>query len=81
MQGGGGGGGEKWEVKGGNIKHGCVGPEPVFVNVYGAQESITPAYVTWRTGTVVVPAPLGWESTPELLKTLTKTGSWVVLGC
>jgi hypothetical protein len=39
-------------------------PEPVFVNVYGAQgidseESISPAYVVWRAGTknrVVVPA-------------------------
>jgi hypothetical protein len=33
--------------------------EPVFVNVYGAQESIPPAYVAWRAGTknrVVVPA-------------------------
>jgi hypothetical protein len=25
--------------------------EPVFVNVYGAQESISPAYVAWRAGT------------------------------
>jgi hypothetical protein len=34
-------------------------PEPVFVNVDGAQESIPPAYVAWRAGTtyrVVVPA-------------------------
>jgi hypothetical protein len=34
-------------------------PEPVFVNVYGAQESIPPAYVAWREGTsnmVVLPA-------------------------
>jgi hypothetical protein len=33
--------------------------EPVFVNVYGAQESIPPTYVAWRAGTtnrVVVPA-------------------------
>ncbi len=33
--------------------------EPVFVDVYGAQESISPAYVAWRVGTisrVVVPA-------------------------
>ncbi len=32
--------------------------EPVFVNVYGAQESIPLAYVAWRAGTtyrVVVP--------------------------
>jgi hypothetical protein len=37
-----------------------VRTEPVFVNVYGAQESIPPAYVVvWRAGTsnrVVVPA-------------------------
>jgi hypothetical protein len=26
-------------------------PEPEFVNVYGAQESIPPAYVAWRAGT------------------------------
>jgi hypothetical protein len=36
--------------------------EPVFVNVYGAQESIPPAYVAWRAGAtnyrVVVPARL-----------------------
>ncbi len=34
-------------------------PEPVFVNVYGAQESIPPANVDWRSGTtrrVIVPA-------------------------
>ncbi len=33
--------------------------EPVFVNVYSAQESISPAYVAWRASTtnmVVVPA-------------------------
>jgi hypothetical protein len=33
--------------------------EPVFVNVYGAQESIPPAYVAWRAGTtnmVIAPA-------------------------
>jgi hypothetical protein len=33
--------------------------EPEFVNVYGAQELIPPAYVDWRGGTsnrVVVPA-------------------------
>jgi hypothetical protein len=32
--------------------------EPVFVNIYGAQESILPAYVAWRASTtnrVVVP--------------------------
>jgi hypothetical protein len=36
-----------------------VSTEPVFVNVYGAQESIPPAYVVWRAGMsnrVVVPA-------------------------
>jgi hypothetical protein len=35
-------------------------PEPVCVNVYGAQEPISPAYVAWRpavtTNRVVVPA-------------------------
>jgi hypothetical protein len=34
-------------------------PEPVFVNVYGAQKSIQLAYVAWRAGTtnrVIVPA-------------------------
>jgi hypothetical protein len=25
--------------------------EPIFVHVYGAQESIPPAYVAWRSGT------------------------------
>ncbi len=25
-------------------------PEPVFVNVYGAQESTPPGYVAWRAG-------------------------------
>jgi hypothetical protein len=34
-------------------------PEPVFVNVYGAQESIPtksipPAYVAWRAGTITL---------------------------
>jgi hypothetical protein len=32
---------------------GCINvgsPEPVFVNVYGAQESISPAYVACRAG-------------------------------
>jgi hypothetical protein len=35
-----------------------ITPEPVFVNIYGAQESILPAYVAWWAGTtnrVVVP--------------------------
>ncbi len=43
--------------------------EPVFVNVYGAQESIPPAYVAWRAG------PICWESIPGLLKRLTNTGA------
>jgi hypothetical protein len=34
-------------------------PEPVFVNVYGAQESIPPS----------------WDSIPGFLKRLTNTGS------
>ncbi len=41
------------------LKIGICRPEPVFVNVNGAQESISPAYVTWLAGTknrVVVPA-------------------------
>jgi hypothetical protein len=40
------------------VNHCCNGAEPVFVNVYGAQESIPPAYVAWWAGTtnrVVVP--------------------------
>jgi hypothetical protein len=52
--------------------------EPEFVNVYGAQESILPAYVAWWAGTSnrVVESfpgrtgPLGWESIPGLLKGL-----------
>ncbi len=28
--------------------------EPVFLNAYGAQESIPPAYVAWRTGTITL---------------------------
>jgi hypothetical protein len=38
-------------------------PEPLFLNVYGAQESIPP----------------GWESTPGLLQKFTNTGSGEVL--
>jgi hypothetical protein len=37
----------------------AVSPEPVFVNIYKAQESIPLAYVAWQAGTtnrVVVPA-------------------------
>ena len=43
------------KIRGKNIER----PEPVFVNVQGAQESIPPAYVAWRAGPtnrVVVPA-------------------------
>jgi hypothetical protein len=56
-------------------------PEPVFVNVQRAQESIArnrfrqPLYVAWRAGTsnrIVVP---GWESIPGLHKRFTNTGS------
>jgi hypothetical protein len=43
--------------------------ESVFVNVFGAQESIPPTYVACRT------APPGWESIPGLLKMFTNTGS------
>jgi hypothetical protein len=40
------------------VKDGTGRSEPVYVNVYGVQESIPPAYVAWRLGTtnrVVVP--------------------------
>jgi len=30
------------------------GPGPEFVNVEGAQESIPPAYVAWRAGTITL---------------------------
>jgi hypothetical protein len=54
-------------------------PESVFVNVYGAQESIQPTYVAWRTGTTNRVAcntgTPGWESDPGLLKRSTSTGS------
>ncbi len=59
-----------------------VNPEPVFVNVYGAQESIPRnrfrqpmkpggpvRKIGFRTG------PPGWESIPGLLKRSTNTGS------
>jgi hypothetical protein len=57
--------------------------EPVFVNVYGAQElipkSIPPVYVAWRAGTTnrfAVPyAPPGRESIPGLFKRSRNTGS------
>ncbi len=48
-----------------------IPPEPVFVNIYGAQESIpginvTPAYVAWRAdmtiGLSYQPARLGIDS-------------------
>ncbi len=49
-------------------------PEPVFVNVNGAQKSIPPSYVAWRAGTtnrVVVQAR---QAISELLKRSTDTG-------
>jgi hypothetical protein len=52
--------------------------EPVFLKVYGAQESISPSSVVGRactTNRVVVPARQGWESIPELLKRFTNTCS------
>jgi hypothetical protein len=52
----GGGGGLRGVIELKNIVH-CS--EPVFVNVYGANESIPPACVDWRAGTtnrVIVPA-------------------------
>jgi hypothetical protein len=51
----------------------CFKPEPVFINVYGAKESIPSAYVDWWEGTtyrVVVPGRL---------KRSANTGS--ILGC
>jgi hypothetical protein len=39
--------------------------EPIFVNVYGDQESI----------------PTGWESVPGLLKKFTNTGSEIFCTC
>ncbi len=56
--------------------------EPVFVNVYRAQESISPAYVaSWRASTtnrIAVTAwesiSPGWESIPGLLKEVYKYG-------
>jgi hypothetical protein len=44
-------------------------PEPIFLNVFGVQESmpqesISPAYVAWRAGTGL---PC-WKSIPRLLK-------------
>jgi hypothetical protein len=48
------------------VRDGKESSEPVFVNVYGAQESIPPACVAWRAGTtiwVVIPArPAGIDS-------------------
>jgi hypothetical protein len=45
-------------LSGGTFPKFSQGAEPVRVNVYGAQESIPPAYLAWRAGTtngVVVP--------------------------
>jgi hypothetical protein len=44
-------------------------PEPVFVFVYGAQESIPPAYVVWPARRQIGDPP-GWKSIPGLLKDL-----------
>jgi hypothetical protein len=49
-------------------------PEPVYVTVKGAQESIPPAYVYWRAGTTSSD-PRGWESIHWLLKRFTNTAS------
>ncbi len=54
-----------------------TGSEPGFVDVFGAQESIPPAHVAWRAGTinrVVAPARQA-EPVPGLLKRSTNTGS------
>jgi hypothetical protein len=54
-------------------------PEPIFVNVHGALESISPAYVAWQAGATnriaCRTSPLGWESIPGILKRSTNTGS------
>jgi hypothetical protein len=52
--------------------------EPVFVNVYGAQESISPAYVAWwasTTNKVVVLAQQPGNRFLGSLKGLTNMGS------
>jgi hypothetical protein len=60
-----------------------LNPEPVFVNVYGAQESIPPAYVAggpvrqWISRT----CPPGWESIPMLLKRFKNSGSGLRTFC
>jgi hypothetical protein len=38
-------------LQGGGIDSLDSMPETVFVNVYGAQESISPTYVAWRAST------------------------------
>ncbi len=52
--------------------------EPVFVNVYGAQESIPPAYIACMAGRYgkqgCLTGPPSWESIPGLLKRCTHTG-------
>jgi hypothetical protein len=72
-----GGGAEKEDRGGGGAGGGhnfCVSvafTDPEFVNVQGAQESIPPAYLAWRAGTItpfVVPACQ--ESISGLLKSL-----------
>ncbi len=40
--------------EGGTIQMVQVRPEPVFLNVYGAQKSIPPAYVSLRAGTITL---------------------------
>ncbi len=57
--------------------------EPVFVNVYGAQESISPAYVAWRASTtnrVISPARQAGNRFPDSLKCL-QIRALVLLGC
>ncbi len=56
-------------------------PEPVFGNVYGAKESIRPAYVAWRAGTsnrvVVLVRQAGNRFLGSCLKVLQILGSAV----
>jgi hypothetical protein len=47
--------------------------EHVFVIVYGAQKSIPPTLIAWRTGCRT--GPSGWESILGLLERFTNTGA------
>ncbi len=61
--------------------------ERIFLNFYGAQESISPAHIAWRAGGRICKSlrspgidskesiPPGWESTNGLIKRFTNSGS------